>query len=105
MALALALIEREGLTEKVGWAPTLLLDEKRLRLPKIPSPKTVQTVINHRVIGGRHVIAGISGGVRIDGATSLKVTSATADAASELTSAKKVPTVKRAGQGVTWWWD
>ncbi len=105
LALALALVEREGLAEKVGWTPTLLLDEKRLRLPKIPSPKTVETVINHRVIGGRHVIAGISGGVRIDGATSLNVTSATADAAGKLVSVKKAPTAKLAGQGVTWWWD
>jgi hypothetical protein len=105
LALALALIEREGLTEIVGWTPTLLLDEKRLRLPKIPSPKTVETVINHRVIGGRHIIAGISGGVRIDGAASLNVTSSTPDAARKLANAKKTPAATPVGQNVTWWWD
>jgi hypothetical protein len=105
LALALALVEREGLPEKVGWTPTLLVDEKRLRLPKVPSPKTVETVINHRVIGGRHIIAGISGGVRIDGVKSLRVTSATADSAGKLANAKKLPTVNPAGQGITWWWD
>jgi hypothetical protein len=105
LALALALIEREGLAEKVAWTPTLLLDEKRLRLPKIPSPKTVETVVNHRVIGGRHVIAGISGGVRIDGAKSLVVTSATADAAGEMANVKKSPAATPAAHSVTWWWD
>jgi hypothetical protein len=103
--LALALVEREGLAEKVGWTPTLLVDQQRLRLPKVSSPKTVETVINHRVIGGRHIIAGISGGVRIDGATGLNVTSATANAAGSLATVKKAPTAKERNQELTWWWD
>ena len=105
LALALALIEREGLAEKVRWSPTLLLDENRLRLPKIPSPKTVETVINHRVIGGRHVIAGVSGGVWVDGGKSLAVAEATGDSAGKLASVKTAPAAKPRGQGIVWWWD
>ena len=78
VALALAVIEREGLAEKVGWSPKLLLDEQRLRLPKSPAPKAVETVINHRVIGGRQIIAGVSGGVWVDGGKSLQVASVAA---------------------------
>ncbi len=105
LALALALIEREGLTEKVNWAPTLLLDARRLRLPKVPSPTTVETVANHRVIGGRHVIAGVSGGVWVDGGKSLAVVEATADSSGKLAGVKKTPTADADGQGLVWWWD
>lgn len=104
LALALALVEREGLAEKAGWSPTLWLDEERLRLPRVPAPRTVETVVNHRVIGGRHIIAGISGGVRIDGAASLQVAAATDSAAGALAKLKP-PADEAEGQTTAWWWD
>jgi hypothetical protein len=103
LALSLALIEREGLAVKVGWTPTLLLDGDRLRLPKMASPRAVETVINHRVIGGRQIIAGVSGGVWVDGGRSLTVAPVAADAAGKLASVKKAPTVQP--QQLAWWWD
>lgn len=107
VALALAVIEREGLTEKVGWSPTLLLDEQRLRLPKSPAPKAVETVINHRVIGGRQIIAGVSGGVWVDGGKSLQVSAATSERAAALATTKKPGERDAAGGGgrTVWWWD
>ncbi|MBA4106114.1 MAG: hypothetical protein C0485_10170 [Pirellula sp.] len=104
VALALAVIEREGLAEKVGWSPNLLLDEQRLRLPKSPAPKAVETVINHRVIGGRQIIAGVSGGVWVDGGKSLQVASVAGQAVDKLTAAKKEP-IKAAADAIVWWWD
>lgn len=101
VALALAVIEREGLAEKVGWSPNLLLDEQRLRLPKSPAPKAVETVINHRVIGGRQIIAGVSGGVWVDGGKSLQVAGQAVD---KLTAARKEP-IKAAADAIVWWWD
>jgi hypothetical protein len=103
LALSLALIEREGLTEKVGWTPSLLVDDKRLRLPKVASPRAVETVINHRVIGGRQIIAGISGGVWVDGGKSLSVTPAAAETSGKLAGAKKVHVAQP--QDLAWWWD
>lgn len=107
VALALAVIEREGLTEKVGWSPNLLLDEQRLRLPKSPAPKAVETVINHRVIGGRQIIAGVSGGVWVDGGKSLEVSTATSDRAAALATVKKPveKPVANEGERIVWWWD
>lgn len=106
LALALAVIEREGLTEKVGWSPNLLLDEQRLRLPKSPAPKAVETVINHRVIGGRQIIAGVSGGVWVDGGKSLEVAPVAAQAVGKLTAAKKEPVKAAADEAaIVWWWD
>ena len=106
VALALAVIEREGLAEKVGWSPNLLLDEQRLRLPKSPAPKAVETVINHRVIGGRQIIAGVSGGVWVDGGKSLQVASVAGQAVEKLTAAKKEPVKAAADEAaIVWWWD
>ncbi len=31
-----------------------------------PAPQSVETVINHRVINGRHIVVGVSGGVRVE---------------------------------------
>ncbi|MBL9164193.1 MAG: DUF1598 domain-containing protein [Planctomycetaceae bacterium] len=106
VALALAVIQREGLAEKVGWEPNLLLDEQRLRLPKSPAPQAVETVINHRVIGGRQIIAGVSGGVWVDGGKSLQVQSVAGQAVDKLTAAKKPP-IKAAADApaIVWWWD
>jgi hypothetical protein len=110
LALALAVIQREGLTKKVGWSPTLLLDEQRLRLPSSPAPTAVETVINHRVIGGRQIIAGVSGGVWVDGGKTLHVSAATSDRAAALASVKKPVEEAAAGGGdqagpIVWWWD
>lgn len=106
LALALAVIEREGLTEKVGWSPNLLLDEQRLRLPKSPAPKAVETVINHRVIGGRQIIAGVSGGVWVDGGRSVQVSAGNVAAVGKLTAAKKEPAKPAADEtAIVWWWD
>jgi hypothetical protein len=106
LALALAVIEREGLTEKVGWSPNLLLDEQRLRLPSSPAPKAVETVINHRVIGGRQIIAGVSGGVWVDGGKSLEVAPVAAQAVGKLAAAKREPVKAAADEAaIVWWWD
>jgi hypothetical protein len=105
LALALALIEREGLTEKSAWSPSLLLDAERLRLPRIQSPTSVETVINHRVVGGRHIIAGISGGVWLDGDKSLAVTAADKASATALQQAKTHPIAGADEKSIIWWWD
>jgi hypothetical protein len=98
IALVLSLIEREALLEKSGWQPTLFEDPRSLRLPELAVPREVETVINHRVINRRNIIAGISGGVWIDGGKALKV-EATEEAAISSVKEKSSTTTE------TWWWD
>ncbi|RIK88609.1 MAG: hypothetical protein DCC67_00265 [Planctomycetota bacterium] len=111
LALAISIIERQQLAEMAGWSPSLFLDDARLALPKGRAPRTVETVINHRVIGGRHVIAGVSGGVWLDGGTSAKVIGATGDAAAKLAAIKASPRTPLAlpsnghEHDMAWWWD
>ena len=65
LAMAVAIIQSEGLADHVSWKPTLLITGDKLRLPQRPAPREVETVINHRVINERYVIAGVSGGVMV----------------------------------------
>jgi hypothetical protein len=65
LAMAVALIRTDGLAEHAGWKSTLLADRAKLHLPHANTPREVETVINHRVINQRYVIAGVSGGVLV----------------------------------------
>jgi hypothetical protein len=106
LALALAVVEREGLAEKAGWTPSLLLDEQRLRLPRTPAPQEVETVINHRVVGGRQIIAGVSGGVWVDGGKGVQITTGKTTASGNLAKVRKAPMQQdREANDVVWWWD
>jgi hypothetical protein len=114
LALALAVIEKQGLPELVGWTPSLLVDGQRLRLPRVAAPRSVETVINHKVIGGRKIIAGISGGVWVDGGKSLTVADAQNAASGNLADIRKTPVALakpaadknvEKGQDIVWWWD
>lgn len=101
LALALAIIEQEGLLEQVGWQAKLISSPDALRLPQIAVPKEVETVINHRVINRRHIIAGISGGVWVDARKSLEIH------AGKLVSNKARPMHPIAADADedVWWWD
>lgn len=101
IAMVLSLIEQEGLTEKVGWEPSLFLDDTSLRLPKVKIAKTVETVINHRIIRRKHIVAGISGGVWVDSKKNLKIRRDEQTAvAKELKTVAHQPFAK-----ANWWWD
>jgi hypothetical protein len=95
LALVLTLIDREQLLERSGWQPSLFEDAASLRLPQLGVPREVETVVNHRVINRRHIIAGISGGVWIDSAKSLKVEQV-GKIDAEFDESKAVD---------RWWWD
>lgn len=96
LALVLALIERENLLERSGWHPTIFEDATSLRLPRFGVPREVETVVNHRVINRRHIIAGISGGVWIDASARTNVV-----VSPELESLSAEPPVNVE----QWWWD
>lgn len=66
LALVAAIIKREALADRVDASLATLLDANRYQPALGIAPKVVQTVINHRVINEKHVLAGVSGGVRVD---------------------------------------
>ncbi len=101
LTLAVALMRRESLLQQAAWTPTLFLSDQSLPLPKYVAPKSVETVVNHRMLPAKrnrrvkHIVAGVSGGVW---AASDEVLSKPSErqAAVELNAA---PTATQ------WWWD
>ena len=66
LALVGALIKSQDLADRAGWHLTCFGDSSAYPVGLRPAPKTVETVINHRVINQVHIIAGVSGGVHVD---------------------------------------
>jgi hypothetical protein len=96
LALFLSLVDKQQLLERSGWQPTIFESAAALRLPQFAVPREVETVVNHRVIKRKHIIAGISGGVWIDSDSRLQLSDESA----------LQPAVSKAPTSVDqWWWD
>ena len=65
LAMVAAIIQKDGLADKVQWKPTVLTSGEKLRVPQGNVPREVETVINHRVVNQRTILAGVSGGVMV----------------------------------------
>lgn len=104
LALVAALLQQENLMERAGWSASYLLDSKRYRVAQDQAPTEVESVINHRVIGGKHVVAGVSGGVSVS--FSPLVQTAAIDTSDygllKAHHAQAVPPPPARGR---WWWD
>lgn len=104
ISLITTLIRDEGLADNAGWNPVVLTDAGRLPLPKHRAPKTVETVANHRVIRGKHIVAGVSGGVRASPRKLLRQRSQQAPAGyGPLT--RHTGDAPRKLEASQWWWD
>ena len=103
LAMAVAIIEKEGLAKRAGWQPELFTDGERLRLPAGPVPRQVDTVINHRVINRRHIVAGVSGGVMVAPRDVLRKNSGTEATIAALTTRRGA--MQSNDSDGTWWWD
>lgn len=102
LALVAALIETEGLADQVGWQMGPFLDGQQLPVDLGPTPAQVESICNSRLINGKHVVAGVSGGVEVDVqkliGDKIKVdTYGTLKAGHGQSAPKKVAN--------DWWWD
>jgi hypothetical protein len=103
LAMAVALIQTNGLAKQVAWDAALVSNNDRLRLPQAQVPRQVQTVINHRVINRRHIVAGVSGGVMVAPGDLLKDGRAVKQDG-KLALSKDAPPANGTATGA-WWWD
>jgi hypothetical protein len=102
LAMAVAVIQTERLADRVAWKPTLLTSGDKLRLPRGNTPREVETVVNHRVINQRLVIAGVSGGVMVAPSDVLRDVRANDSSGKIVERGAPVPKEVAAG---AWWWD
>ncbi len=103
LALALAVIEEEDLAARVGWQAERFSSAGALRLPRMETPGELETVVSHRVINRRHILAGVSGGVWIDAQKSLVMENMSR--ATSVSQEKKSPPPVDEAQQEMWWWD
>ncbi len=103
LALVSALIKSHDLANQVGWHLTCFGDPSAYPVALRPAPKTVETVINHRVVNQTHIIAGVSGGVSVNPWRSVSADSVQVD---------KAELPREHGYGTpqvlpvsAWWWD
>lgn len=103
LAIVVGLIRSEGLADRVGWSGEAFRDETVYTITSGPPPKEVETVVNHRVIGRKHIIAGVSGGVSIDARPAVAQESIETDPYGPAREAHvAVPDKLRR---TAWWWD
>jgi len=105
LALVSALIRSEHLGEKTNWHATWFGDTQGYPVSLASAPKTVETVINHRVINRRHIVAGVSGGVRIDPQALVQREALETDSYGLLPAERKAAAVPTDLGRDDWWWD
>ena len=66
LALVAALINRQGLAEQADWDLGVFAVGGDYQTASHPVPRTVNSVVNHRVYGGRDIVVQVAGGVRAD---------------------------------------
>jgi hypothetical protein len=116
LALVAAIFEREQLASRSGWEPTFFASprskgELRYQVATAPVARTVESVMNHRVIRARngnktsiHTLVGVSGGVHCDFAAWLDATAGERSRSAEIPLAVR-EVMSAAAEGDRWWWD
>ena len=103
LALVSALLKSEDLPERMGWHMTCLGPGGEYQVAVGEPPRTVESVINHRVIHEKYVIAGVSGGVRVEPAKYVSAEAIETDTYGKLCSQRT--TVPKDLPPSAWWWD
>ncbi len=103
MALVASLCRYEGLHEKADWSLGVFAPGGSYQPAVVNAPTTVESVMNHRVYGGKDIVVQVAGGVQAD----------VAAMARDKTLAKEdtgLDQIAERGQNPTlpegrWWWD
>ena len=108
LALVAATMKQEQLPERVGWKLHYFLNSKECFVAEGIAPKKVASIVNHRVIHEqaarkRHIIVGVSGGVRVRPQAYLKKTKVQTDKNPLLDRQREY--AKPSPKIDSWWWD
>jgi hypothetical protein len=104
LALVAAVIKSHDLSEQVGWHMTHFGPGGEYSPTFATAPKEVESVMNHRVIGDKHVIAAVSGGVRVETSTVAAKDTVKTDTSGSISSDRSANQPKQLDRR-TWWWD
>ena len=100
-ALIAGLLRAEGLLKKADWSAGYFLQKDGYQVATGRAPREVESVVNHRLINGRVVVAGVSGGVMVRTAKFVRrLDDSEQHGLKAAYDQGAVP-----GDGNSWWWD
>lgn len=104
LALTASLIKAEGLADRVGWHMVCFRDPHQYQVARGPAPKSVETVMNHRVVNRTNILAVVSGGVTVNCRSLVDAKAIETDRQGELGSEYQRSAPEK-GETIRWWWD
>lgn len=104
LALVSALLKSEDLPGQVGWHLTHFGPDGDYQPALGHGPTHVETVINHRVINEKTIVAGVSGGVTVSPRELVNANAIQTDDYGLLKGERKDAAPQNLPRG-TWWWD
>jgi len=104
LSLVAAVIHSHDLPGQVGWHMTHFGPDGEYAPELGAAPTEVESVMNHRVIGGRHVVAAVSGGVRVDARELAGPEAVKTDTYGQMAGERRASTAKELPRRA-WWWD
>ena len=103
LALVGALIRSEKLTDRADWHVQCFGDPRQFAVELGVAPKSVESVMNHRIVNRVNILVGVSGGVSCDPAKLVEPKAIEADYG-RLREERAAAGPKSASPD-TWWWD
>ena len=100
-----ALLNKEGLAEKVGWRMSLFLDRDRVAIQKGTPPAQVPTVVNFRRARRSMYVGLVGGGVMIDPHQTVRTLRFKTDPAARMEGIHSAALQKEPPKQHPWWWD
>ncbi|MBM4002682.1 MAG: DUF1598 domain-containing protein [Planctomycetes bacterium] len=105
LSLVCALLQSQDLPGQVGWQMSHFRNLEACPVALGPAPKEVLSVVNHRVIRGKHVVAGVSGGVSVQPRTFVAPDRIRTDQAVQLHERHSRSPQPQEMESSSWWWD
>ena len=103
LALVAAILTSEQLDSRVAWHRAFFGDPQSFVVARGPAARQVESVINHRVVNRKHILAGVSGGVSVDPWSLVERSAIEVTDYGQLRSARgRRPEPASAD---AWWWD
>jgi hypothetical protein len=104
LSLAAAILQSHDLPGQVGWHMTHFGPGGDYVPALGPAPTEVDSVLNRRIIGGNHVVAAVSGGVRVDPRKLTGREAVKTDNSGSIVGERQTSTPKELPRR-GWWWD
>lgn len=109
LAVVAAVMKNQDLPNQVGWQmsyfnPGPKSESPAFEVELVTAPTKVETVINHRIVNGKQIVAGISGGVTVEPRKLISASAVKTDTYDQMKGEHAGAAPKNLPKNA-WWWD